>query len=493
MTWRTIAVACACAALLNVAEADVSRVAGPIAVTPQSHPFGAADHTRTPQDLHSLGYVEEEYFFSGTANVYAWPANGPVIVRTANAPYTTRVLIRRPAEARRFSGTVVVEMLNPSNRMDLNIGWALSHEHWVRNGDAWVGITAKPISVVALKKFNEQRYAPLSWANPLPLSDPRNCDSVAGDSSRSTENGLVWDMHRQVAQWLRGNEASNPFVARSRSAVERLYAWGYSQTGGFLYTYINAIHPLDVKQHGKSLFDAYFIGVSSGPVPINQCSARPEGDDPRRRIRDVGVPVVRVMTQSDYLRGIAGRRPDSDEPHDRFRNYEIAGSGHATPDELLLGPAVADIEKAGVMVPPMDCNEGPRSRFPNSIAFNAIYQGLDAWVRTGIAPPRAEPIQVDNGQPVLDAFGNVKGGVRSPFVDVPTAQWTGTSTGPSFCSIAGHEKPFDAARLKQLYPTIRTYARAVRRNVDALVAARFITPEDGVKLIGEAERSSQIP
>jgi hypothetical protein len=457
--------------------------------TAQSHPFGAADHTRSPQDLRTLGYVEEEYLFSGIANVYDWPADGAATVRTENAPYTTRVLIRRPADSKRFSGTAIVELLNPSNRMDLNIGWSISHEEWVRNGDAWVGITAKPISVVALKTFDAERYAPLAWANPLPLNDAGNCDPVAADSSRTTENGLVWDVHRQVGRWLRSDDVSNPLRAGARSAVERLYAWGYSQSGSFLYTYINAIHPLDIKAYGRSLFDAYFIGVSSGPAPINQCSARPEGDDPRRRIRNVGVPVVRVMTQSDYLRGIAGRRADSDEPHDRFRNYEIAGAGHATPEELLYGPAVSDIQKAGIAVPPLSCNEGPRSRFPNSVAFNAVYRNLDQWVRKGIVPPRAEPIVVQDGKPVLDQHGNVRGGVRSPFVDVPTAQWSGSSTGESFCSIAGNEKPFDAAQLKALYPTREKYVSAVKVNVERLIAARFITAEDGAKLIADANKA----
>ena len=488
MRARTFVIAWACLASVTSADAQERRIVGPLEATAASYPFGAADHTRSPENLRGIGYVEEEYLFSGAANVYDWPANGAAVVRTSNAPYTTRVLIRRPADAKRFSGTVVVEMLNPSNRMDLNIGWAISHEEWVRRGDAWVGITSKPISVVALKQFDAKRYAALSWANPLPVTDARNCESVAGDSARTTENGLVWDIHRQVAQWLRSDDRTNPFA----TSVERLYAWGYSQSGSFLYTYINAIHPLDVQARGRSLFDAYFIGVSSGPAPINQCAARIEGDDPRRAIRNVGVPVVRVMTQSDYLRGIAARRPDSDDPQDRYRNYEIAGAGHASPDELTYGPAVADIEKVGIAVPPMSCNEGPRSRFPNSVAFNAIYRNLDAWVRKGIAPPRAEPILVENGAPVLDAHGNVRGGIRSPFVDVPTAQWTGTSTGPSFCNIAGHETPFDAAKLKSLYPSPTSYADAVRKNVDALVAARFITKEDGVKLMEQA-RQVRVP
>jgi hypothetical protein len=477
------------------AQAADVQVVGPLPVSAQSYPFGAADHTSTPQDLKKLGYVEEEYFISGVANVYDWPASGPAVVRTPNAPYTTRLLVRRPAQPAKFSGNAVVELLNPSNRFDLNIGWAISHEQWVRNGDAWIGITAKPISVVALKAFDPRRYAPLSWANPLPQSDANNCQNVPGDSTRATENGLVWDIHRQVGLWLRSRAASNPFAAAAtdrKPPVERVYAWGYSQSGGFLYTYVNAIHPLDLRAYGRPIFDAYFIGVASGPGPINQCSPRLAADDPRRRIRNAGVPIMRVMSQSDYLSGIAARRPDSDEPQDAYRNYEIAGAGHASPDELIYGPAPGDIERTGVAVPPMQCNEGPRSRFPNSVAFNAAFRNLDEWVREGVAPPRAEHIRVESGKPVLDDHGNVIGGIRSPYVDVPTAQWLGTSTGASFCFIAGHEKPFDRALLKQLYPTHAAYVSAVRDNVAALVAARFIVREDGDKLVKEAQRA-QVP
>jgi hypothetical protein len=467
---------------------DTFQIDGPIPVSADAHPFGGAAFTRTAQDLAKLGYVEEEYFLSGTANVYDWPAAGPAVVRSAGAPYTTRVLVRRPRDARRFSGNAVVEMLNPSNRMDLNIGWAISHAEWTRRGDAWIGVTVKPVSVVALKKFDPVRYAPLSWANPLPAGDPRNC-TVGGDSSPETENGLAWDVFRHAGLWLRSGDAANPFAKRGRSAVEHVYAWGYSQTGGFLYTYINAIHPLDVRAHGKPVFDAYLIGVASGPMPINQCSGRIPANDPRSQLRNAGVPVMRIMTQSDFLSGIAARRPDSDDPMDRYRNYEIAGSAHATPDELIFGPRPEDIARAGIADPPLSCNEGPRSRFPNSLAFNAAFRNLDAWVRKGKAPPRVEPIQVADGKAVLDQHGNVRGGIRSPYVDVPTAQWTGTSTGASFCFIAGHEKPFDAAKLKALYPTHADYVDAVRRNVKELVAQGTLLREDGEQLVREAKRA----
>jgi hypothetical protein len=195
---------------------------------------------------------------------------------------------------------------------------------------------------------------------------------------------------------------------------------------------------------------------------------------------------MRIMSQSDYIPGIASRRPDGDTPQDRFRHYEMAGAGHATPDELYYSAAPADLIKAGRPVPPMACNEGPRSRLPSSIHFNAALQNLDWWTRFGIAPPHADPILVENGAPVLDEFGNVRGGLSSPFVDVPTSRWNGSSTGASFCFIAGHEVRLDAATLRELYPTHADYARAVARNVSRLVTDRFLTLADGLELIREA-------
>ena len=58
------------------------QVTGPLPVTAESYPFGAADHQLVPQDLAKSGYVEEEYLVSGLANVYDWPQSGPAAVRT---------------------------------------------------------------------------------------------------------------------------------------------------------------------------------------------------------------------------------------------------------------------------------------------------------------------------------------------------------------------------------------------------------------------------
>src|SRR5262245_64677938 len=94
--------------LLAVAVTPVPK-ATPVPVTADSYPFMAANKSTPALDLSKVGYVEEEYLVNGTANVYDWASDGAVSVKTPNAPYTTRILVRRPTSG--FSGTVVVEPL----------------------------------------------------------------------------------------------------------------------------------------------------------------------------------------------------------------------------------------------------------------------------------------------------------------------------------------------------------------------------------------------
>ena len=315
--------------------------------------------------------MEQEYFVSGLANVYTWPAPGPAVVRTANAPYTTRILVRKPAKVADFSGTVVVEPLNPSNLFDLNLGWGLMHDQLIRNGDIWVGVTIKPVAMQTLKTFDPERYAPLAMDNPLPLTDPANCATVpVGQLTDAPRTDWPGTSTRQLGELLRGTTKKNPIAYGHQQPRHdlQLYGFGYSQTGGYMYDYINAVEPLAMARNGRPTYDAYIVAVAGGAFagiyPINQCEPVPAVDDPRRQFSNVGVPIIHVMSQSDYLRGITARRPDSDVPADAFRHYEMAGAGHATPGELNFAAAPADIEKGGRAVPPMDCNEGPRQPVP---------------------------------------------------------------------------------------------------------------------------------
>lgn len=116
-----------------------------VPVTADSHPFASAQfHCR----LSEIGYTEEEYFLSGTANVYEEGENNRPEIIFRDAPYTTRVLIRRPADKSRFSGNVVVEVLNATAMMDIDRMWVNSWKHFTRSGDVYVGITSKGLSLI---------------------------------------------------------------------------------------------------------------------------------------------------------------------------------------------------------------------------------------------------------------------------------------------------------------------------------------------------------
>jgi hypothetical protein len=506
-----VAVAASAVLLLTAAAASaatpIPRVVGPLPVTAASHPFGGAAWETQPEDLAAHGYVEEEYLVSGTANVYDWSADDKAVVRTAHVPYTTRMLVRRPIDRRRQSGTVVVEPLNPSNRFDLNIGWGLAHDQFMRNGDVWIGFTSKPIAVRALESFDPQRYARLSWANPLSLDDPRNCQhpitlvDPPELTSRATEDGLVWDIFSQIGAWAKSAARSNPLAIRRhghrRPGVTRAYGFGYSQTGSMMITYINAIAPRVVRSDGAPIYDGYLVTVAGGSFigsyPLNQCTEVPPVGDPRRSLADAGVPVIQMMSQSDYLIGIDSRRPDGNRYPDLYRHYEMAGAAHATPDELLYSARPQDIVAAGQAVPPMSCDQGPRSRFPSRIFIDAALRNIDLWSRYRIPAPPGRDILVDPGpppQPVLDRFGNVLGGLRSPYLDVPTATWTASQPGPGFCFIVGYEAPFSQAQLDALYPTHRAYVRKVARDALRLAVRRYLTWPDAVRIIREAAQSS---
>jgi hypothetical protein len=91
-----------------------------------------------------------------------------------------------------------------------------------------------------------------------------------------------------------------------------------------------------------------------------------------------------------------------------------------------------------------------------------------------------------NASVVLDEYGHGKGGVRSPYVDVPVATYFTNSNGPGTCAELGHKTAFDATRFTSLYGTPAKYAGKVAQSVDALVRQRWLTASDGKKIKAEA-------
>ncbi len=486
----------------EIKDTSAVNVTGPVRVTSESYPFNAADHSAVPQDLKKYNYIEEEYFVSGRANVYDFDADGKVIVRTPDAPYTTRIHIRRPADKAKFSGNVIVELNNPTALYDMDLQWMFCRDFFIESGDIWVGITVKPISVKALKVFNPERYASLSMNNPR-LPDQR-CEprpSTLNDTSSETENGLVWDIVSQVGALLKSDTKSNPIRDYD---VEYLIATGYSQTGGYLTTYINLIHPLDTAKlaDGSPIYDGYMIGDGDAFMfPLNQCvDAVPPGET-GVTIKPSGVPIISVVTQGLLRNTIAARRPDSDTAEDKFRRYEIPGAAHVNQISNDHKPGPDDIAKAGIPETAANCagiNENGVTDFPIEFFMNSAYSNLYTWLRTGAAPPKAPPIlteKIEGKDEILiklDEHGNALGGVRSPYVEYPLATYYGQSqplddASAFFCMLAGYKKPFDDAKIKSLYPAQEDYLTKVNSMVDIMVNERFLTRSDGERIKKEAQ------
>ncbi len=461
------------------------RVTGPVPVTADSFPWLASTRTQEVVDLAKAGYVEEEYIISGTANIYDWAADGRISVKTPNAPYTTRILVRRPADAAKFSGNVIVEPLNEARSYDWSFLWALSHPYFIEHGDAFVGITHMPQNIDALKKFNPARYTALSFANPNPAETcgPQNATSP-------TEEGLHWDIYSQVGALLKSKPAAGPLAGFN---VQYLFM---SSHHGHAATYSVTIHSRANLANGKPAYDGYLLPSWDNPMRLSRCGTAPAGGDPRQMIRNVNVPVIRVVPQGEVLGSLAARRPDSDEPGDRYRLYEVAGAPRMDRIYFQHLPGVEDQIKAGQPVsigkwpfnykctPDIDLLDFPIKRY----IINAAYANLDRWVRTGTAPPRAERLAIRNvGTPQAafdtDEFGNAKGGVRHPYVEVPTATYSGNT--PGQCGNLAMKVPFDWARLQALYGTPKNYTDKVTASLDRLLRERWVTESDANRIKAE--------
>lgn len=463
--------------------------ASPMPVTAASRPFLGANHNEPPLDLAKTGYVEEEFQVSGDAHVYDWRPDRVLAVR-GTAPYTTRILVRRPSSAARFSGVVVVELFNSARRFDWGMMWGYLHPHLMARGDAWVGITL-PGALPGLKAFDPARYAALSFRNPATTP----CPGATGAAS-ATEDGLRWDAISQIGALLKSRAAGAPLA---RFDVRAIYL---TSQGGDLTVYMNAIGPRARLANGRAVYDGYLARAPFGLARMNQCAPAPAADDPRQIVGAAGVPVIAVATQGEVPTTAAARRDDSDAPDDRYRLYEVAGAGHIDRFAYTGFPSTADQQAAGNLQGTPDwpftapCTP-PIPLMPTPIlgtAYDAALDALDAWVRTGVAAPRAERIALrtpSSSTPAVatDEFGHARGGFRTPYVEAPVAAYTTNGAGPGACPEMGAVKPFDHAMLTATYGSRQGYAQRLDAAVARLRQGRWLTVDDARRVRAELLRA----
>jgi hypothetical protein len=470
----------------------VPMVTGPLPVTATSRPFLDSGHVFEPIDLARAGYVEEEFLVSGKANVYDWAADGSLSVRTAAAPYTTRILVRRPADARRFSGAVLVELMYTPRRWDWPMMWGYMRDGLIARGDAWVGITM-PGAIAGLQKFDAERYRSLSFANPSPTA----CGAAA--TAAPIEDGLKWDAISQIGALLKSRSAPSPFRGMPAPA---LYL---TVQGGDLTTYANAFHAHARLAQNRPVFDGYLARAPFAATRINQCAPALAAGDPRNVHGKLDVPIIAVTTQGDLPNTIALRRDDADSGNDRYRLYEVAGSGHIDKFAYAGFPVMADQQAAGnaqgsiewpfnaPCTPPIPLMNVPIL----STVYDAAFAALDDWSRKGKTAPRAARLTATpgpDGKPsiTVDDAGHATGGVRTPYVEVPIASYTTSSPGPGTCAEMGHVVPFDSQQLVSKYGSFDKYAAQVEASIRRLTAERWLTAADAKRVRAElidAQRS----
>ena len=449
---------CALMALLTPGlargETPNPTVSGPVkavglpGVAAHNYPFFASNH-----NLASYGYVEEEFFIEGTATRYNTPAQTTATVIDKDHPYKTRIVVRRPADAKRFNGTVLVEWYNVTNNFDAENMWFFAWEQMVRAGYAWVGVSTQQAGVVALKTFSAERYGAI---------DVNRNGTVMADA-------LSFDIFSQAGQAIKNHKGVDVLGGLKPSHV---LAIGESQSANRLSTYVNSINPL------ANVYDG-FILLSS----LNQ-----------KIQTDTPVPVWKISAEYDVASGEAtARQPDTN----LFRSWEIAGTSHV--DQHLRGNRepleLRDIGTSSEAAMSPRCGVPTvGTRTPMHYVIASALDLMVRWIEKKTPPPSAPVLTATSTErPIVlarDSQGLALGGIRLADIAVPTGVNNGTNTGQGACARWGYYQAFDIATLNKLYPNHQAYVSAVERVTNENLKAGFILKPDAESIIRSARESS---
>jgi hypothetical protein len=456
---------------------------------------GAAPDVMRDYDLSALGYEETEYTIEGTASSYELQGERTFdghwqVVPGAEAPFRTRIVARRPTDPSRFSGTVVVEWHNVSAGLDAAPDWGFFHRHLAAQGHAWVGVSAQKVGIdgggfvesIHLKLLAPERYSHLEHP---------------GDA-------WSFDIFTQVGALVREAGPSNPLQGL---VAQQVLAAGESQSAACLVTYVNAIDPL------VQVFDGYFVhgrpgtGVAIDGVFIP--SARGQSIEATReaisskgeRIRDdARVPVLVLQSETDVI--LLGSRLTEQPDSEHIRVWEMAGAAHADTYTVSAGrhdDGSLSPERLAELLRPttnliMGRTESPINAGPQQhYVAQAALSHLSRWAAGGEPPPSAPRLELGSGGTsfVLDENNIACGGLRTPWVDVPTAEMSGLGQGgESFDMLFGRTEPFDDEGLATLYRGGKDeYLRRFEASLDEAIAAGYLLSEDRAEILDIAAAS----
>jgi hypothetical protein len=432
-------------------------------------------------DLATVGYTANEFFVSGTATSYT--QDGQFSAAPAGeAEYTTRVVALTPTEKSAFNGTAVVEWLNVSGGIDAPAVWFMAHREFVREGYAYVGVSAQHVGVegggvtlvanLSLKTLDPERYSRL----------------------RHPGDAFCFDIYSQIGRLVRNGGSDGVLGGLHPECV---LAVGESQSAMFLTTYINAVDPL------ARVYDGFLVHSRFGPAaPLDGTSILdPSGDGSflvAEFRSDLRVPLVAVITETDLIGSVLPGYHTATQPDNGFlRVWEIAGTAHADNYTIHVGfidSGSAPLEELVRAYAPTNVLMGQELSHCINFAPQHHYvvqcaiARLNSWVRGGQPAPTAERLELTDASPpqlALDEHGVAKGGIRTPWVDVPLARTSGIGDDESVMSaIFGSGEMFDDATLARLYPQgSAEYLPQIIEALDDAIASGFILAADRQEII----------
>jgi hypothetical protein len=272
---------------------------------------------------------------------------------------------------------------------------------------------------------------------------------------------------------------------------------GYSQSAGYVKTYVNSFHNDAILSDGRNAFDGFFEGAGSfaSKVP-NSPDANHEFNPPRDPrniiIHPVPAPVMRFQTATEvntFFYSQSTRQTEDDSP--LVRTYEMAGGAHVDGRQKEI-EIQQNRDELGLEPPPIVCKPAA-STLRVDYVHSALLSRLDDWIEKGRQPPASRLLSLvenDSGRLVyeLDSDGNQVGGVRLPQLAVPTGTWSGEHWN-LWCLLHGSYKPFREEELAARYPRHTTYVRQTRSAIKDAYRQGFLLREDGREIYWQARMS----
>ena len=376
---------------------------------------------------------------------------------STGAPYKTRIVLRKPKDNAKFNHLILAESMHPSGNP-----WVFHFTQVYSMTTGVIGLEVLTTTPAGLAAANQARYKDLV-----------------------VPNGASNDILAQVGALIKSDHQDNPLRGL---ASRKMILAGSSASAAVAQNYLANAHMAQRLADMKPIYDGFMPTSANGPIPT------------------IDVPTILVPTMRETFAG----NGTTEQDNERLRVYEFAGMAHI------------DSRVAGAYYP--DPCKAPISRYPLGAEMAVALDKLFTWADKGVAPPHADRLYVDFNPDnksqldrdkgtmfALDEFGNVKGGIRNTYVDVPVRSYhvpdeaatpristphhtiaanraAGQDPEVLLCSLANFEVPLTKEQLKKLYKNPQDYAKKVGQRYDELVKQGWALPVYREMVVSEASR-----